>query len=50
VVRAHGDRIAERLRSLGFERVTVDLAGYRRGSLLRADPGAVVALGGAGVR
>jgi len=48
-VRAHGDRIAARLRGLGFERVTVDLAGYRRGSLLRGGPETVEALGGAGV-
>jgi uncharacterized protein len=48
-VRAHGVQIAERLRALGFARVTVDLAGYRRGSLLRADAGAVEALEGAGV-
>ena len=49
VVRAHGDRIAGRLRALGFERVTMDLAGYRRGSLLHADAGAVEVVGGAGV-
>jgi uncharacterized protein len=49
VVRAHGDRIAGRLRALGFERVTLDLAGYRRGSLLHADAGAVEVVGGAGV-
>jgi pyridinium-3,5-biscarboxylic acid mononucleotide sulfurtransferase len=49
VVRAHGIGIAARLRSLGFARVTIDLAGYRRGSLLRGGTGAVEALGGAGV-
>lgn len=48
VVRAHGQRIAARLRELGFERVTVDLAGYRRGSLLHGGPETVEALGGAG--
>jgi uncharacterized protein len=48
LVRAHGNRIAARLRDLGFEHVTIDLAGYRRGSLLRGGPGAVEALGGAG--
>jgi uncharacterized protein len=37
VVRAHGAAVAARLRVLGFGRVTVDLAGYRRGSLLGAD-------------
>lgn len=35
LVRAHGPVIADRLRALGFERVTLDLAGYRRGSMLR---------------
>jgi uncharacterized protein len=49
VVRQHGDLIAARLQSLGFERVTVDLVGYRRGSLLRAGTDAVEALGGAEV-
>jgi len=49
VVRVHGDRIAGRLRALGFERVTVDLAGYRRGNLLRGAAGAVEVLGSAGV-
>ena len=49
VVRRHGDFIAARLRGLGFERVTVDLLGYRRGNLLRAGSGAVEALGGVGV-
>jgi uncharacterized protein len=29
----HAAEIAERLRSLGFKFVTLDLAGYRRGSL-----------------
>jgi len=36
-VRAHQEMIAGRLRALGFECVTLDLAGYRRGSLLRGD-------------
>jgi uncharacterized protein len=47
-VRAQEARIAARLRALGFARVTVDLAGYRRGSLLRDGDGGVEALGGAG--
>jgi uncharacterized protein len=34
-VRAAKSAIAERLRALGFARVTLDLAGYRRGSFLR---------------
>jgi uncharacterized protein len=33
-VRAHRARIAARFRELGFDRVTMDLDGYRRGSLL----------------
>jgi uncharacterized protein len=33
-VRAHQDAIAARLVALGFHRVTLDLRGYRRGSLL----------------
>lgn len=33
-VRRHGGRVAAELHALGFERVTLDLAGYRRGSLL----------------
>jgi uncharacterized protein len=33
-VRRHGERVAAELHALGFERVTLDLAGYRRGSLL----------------
>lgn len=33
-VRRHGDAIAARLFALGFEQVTLDLDGYRRGSLL----------------
>jgi uncharacterized protein len=33
-VRRHGERLAAELHALGFERVTLDLAGYRRGSLL----------------
>lgn len=34
-VRRHRATIGARLRGLGFRRVTLDLAGYRRGSLLR---------------
>jgi uncharacterized protein len=37
-VRAAGSAIAQRLRELGFARVMLDLAGYRRGSLLRDAP------------
>lgn len=38
-IRAHRDAIAQRLLALGFERVTLDLGGYRRGSFLkRAEP------------
>ena len=33
-VRRHREAIGERLLSLGFDRVTLDLTGYRRGSLL----------------
>jgi uncharacterized protein len=33
-VREHRATIGERLLALGFDRVTLDLAGYRRGSLL----------------
>jgi uncharacterized protein len=33
-VRRHKDRVAARLLELGFARVTLDLVGYRRGSLL----------------
>jgi uncharacterized protein len=33
-VRAHRDTIGRKLRALGFERVVLDLRGYRRGSLL----------------
>lgn len=36
-VRRHRARLATRLLALGFSRVTLDLAGYRRGSLLAAD-------------
>jgi uncharacterized protein len=35
-VRRHRDAIGERLLALGFDRVTLDLTGYRRGSLLSA--------------
>lgn len=35
-VRAHRERIAQAFRTLGFARVTLDLLGYRRGSLLGA--------------
>jgi uncharacterized protein len=38
VVRAGRDQIGARLLALGFRRVTLDLAGYRRGSLLGGDP------------
>ena len=38
-VRAHGPVIAGRLHALGFARVTLDLMGYRRGSLLRGGDG-----------
>lgn len=34
-IRAHRARIGAALLALGFERVTLDLGGYRRGSLLR---------------
>ena len=34
-IRRHGVTIAQRLLDLGFEQVTLDLDGYRRGSLLR---------------
>lgn len=34
-IRAHRGEIAQRLCALGFERVTLDLGGYRRGSFLR---------------
>jgi uncharacterized protein len=35
-LRRHRDRIGVRLRELGFERITLDLRGYRRGSLLQS--------------
>lgn len=37
-VREHRGHVAARLLDLGFARVTLDLAGYRRGSLLSAEP------------
>jgi len=49
-VRAHAARIADRFRGLGFARVTLDLAGYRRGSLLRAGTPALERLGERTVR
>ncbi len=36
-IRVKGDRVATVFRNLGFERVTLDLAGYRTGSLLSGD-------------
>jgi len=36
-IRSHKGVIASRFSALGFERVTLDLCGYRRGSLLRAE-------------
>lgn len=49
-VRAAGPAIAERLRDLGFGRVTLDLAGYRRGSLLRDAAAALEPLTGGAAR
>jgi PP-loop superfamily ATP-utilizing enzyme len=49
-VRAAGPAIAQRLRGLGFGRVTLDLAGYRRGSLLRDAPAALEPLTDGAVR
>jgi uncharacterized protein len=46
LVRAHGARLADRLAALGFHRVTLDLAGYRRGSLLGAGADVEVLAGG----
>lgn len=40
VVRRHRERIAGELLALGFERVTLDLRGYRRGALLEGSGGA----------
>ncbi len=40
-IRSHRDRISAHLLSLGFERVTLDLGGYRRGSLVADDAPAV---------
>jgi PP-loop superfamily ATP-utilizing enzyme len=45
-VRAHGARLADRLGALGFHRVTLDLGGYRRGSLLGAGGNVEVLAGG----
>jgi uncharacterized protein len=47
LVRAHGPALAARLRALGFGRITLDLAGYRRGSLLGADREVEILAGGA---
>jgi uncharacterized protein len=46
LVRVHGARLAARLGALGFNRVTLDLAGYRRGSLLGAAGDVEVLAGG----
>lgn len=48
VVRAHRRRLATRLAALGFGRITLDLGGYRRGSLLGAAAPGVELLGGGG--
>jgi uncharacterized protein len=47
-VRAARTHVVDRLRELGFERVTLDLGGYRRGSLLGGAPTGVEDLGEAG--
>lgn len=44
-VREHRSHIARTLLTLGFERVTLDLGGYRRGSMLRSDVPEVEVLG-----
>lgn len=44
-IRAHRDRVADGLLALGFARVTLDLRGYRRGSLLAGDEPPVELLG-----
>jgi uncharacterized protein len=41
VIRQRRDHIGAELLALGFSRVTLDLAGYRRGSLLSTDPAPV---------
>lgn len=41
VVRRHGTEIGRRLLAMGFRRVTLDLRGYRRGSLLDPEDAAV---------
>jgi uncharacterized protein len=46
LVRAHGARLVARLGALGFRRITLDLAGYRRGSLLGAAAEIEVLAGG----
>lgn len=38
LIRAHRDRLAGPLLELGFARITLDLRGYRRGSLLGTEP------------
>jgi uncharacterized protein len=47
LVRARGPALAARLRALGFGRITLDLAGYRRGSFLGADAEVEILAGGA---
>lgn len=49
LLRARAEEIAERLHALGFRRVTLDLAGYRRGSLLHGESGDLEVLGAVGV-
>lgn len=49
-VRGAGSAIAERLRGLGFARVTLDLGGYRRGSFLRDTDAALEPLTGGTAR
>jgi uncharacterized protein len=49
-VRVAAPAIAERLHDLGFGQVTLDLAGYRRGSLLRDAPAALEPLTGGAAR
>lgn len=44
-VRAHREHLADRLLALGFARVTLDLRGYRRGSLLVDDAPELEVLG-----
>ena len=49
LVRARADEIAAQLRGLGFRHVTLDLAGYRRGSFLLGADGDVEVVGPAGI-